>query len=128
MAARLTPCDAPGAPSIPTYAQAMEVRGIDRLLFVSGQVPAGPDWSVPTGFYDQSNLAWKNVIAQLDAAGMTLDNPVKVTVFLSDRKYTADYRRSRDEILDGRKVSLTTIVCDIFDDAWLLEIEAIAAA
>ena len=120
--------DAEKAPSIGTYAQAMEVRGIERLVFVSGQIPSTPDGHVPEGFYEQSNLAWANVVAQLEAADMTLDNLVKVTVFLSDRKYTADYRRSRDEVLGGRRVGLTTIVCDIFDDAWLLEIEAIAAA
>jgi hypothetical protein len=28
---------------------------------------------------------------------MTLDNLVKVTTFLSDRKYIADYRRVRNE-------------------------------
>ena len=32
---------------------------------------------------------------------MTLDNLVKVTIFLSDRKYTADYRRVRNEVLEG---------------------------
>lgn len=120
--------NAPNAPAIPTYAQAMEVRGIDRLLFISGQIPANVKFEVPTTFYDQSNLAWANVIAQLEAADMTMDNLVKVTVFLSDRKYTDDYRRSRDEVLGDHRIGLTTIVCDIFDDAWLLEIEAIAAA
>lgn len=119
---------APEAPAIPTFAQSMEIKGFDRLLFVSGQIPANADFSVPEGFYEQSNLCWRNLIAQLEAAGMGLDNLVKVTVFLSDRKYTEDYRRSRDEMLNGRRIALTTIVCDIFDDAWLLEIEAIAAA
>ena len=33
---------------------------------------------------------------------MTLDNLVKVTIFLSDRKYIADYRRVRHEVLQGR--------------------------
>ena len=39
----------------------------------------------------------------LRAADMTLDNLVKVTIFLSDRKYIADYRRIRDEALGGRR-------------------------
>jgi len=42
-------------------------------------------------------LTWRNVIALLHAADMTLDNLVKVTIFLSDRKYIADYRRVRNE-------------------------------
>ena len=32
------------------------------------------------------------------------------------------------EVLGDRRIGLTVIVCDIFDPAWLLEIEAIAAA
>jgi enamine deaminase RidA (YjgF/YER057c/UK114 family) len=68
------------------------------------------------------------VIAQLRAADMTLDNLVKVTIFLSDRKYTADYRKVRQEVLQGRQIGLTTIITGIFDEKWLLEIEAIAAA
>ena len=83
---------------------------------------------MPESFEDQARLAWANVIAQLRAADMTLDNLVKVTIFLSDRKYIADYRRTRDEALGGRRVGLTTIITGIFDEKWLLEIEAIAAA
>jgi 2-iminobutanoate/2-iminopropanoate deaminase len=110
------------------YAQAVEVTGAARLLFVSGQIPAAADGSVPERFEDQCRLAWKNVVAQLDAAGMTLDNLVKVTIFLSDRKHAPDYRRVRQEVLQGRKIGLTTIITGIFDERWLLEIEAIAAA
>ena len=118
----------PAAPPAPTYAQAIEVTGISRLLFVSGQIPATPDGTVPAAFADQSRLAWANVTAQLAAAGMTLDNLVKVTIYLADRSHIADYRHSRDEALGGRRVALTTIFADIFDNAWQIEIEAIAAA
>jgi 2-iminobutanoate/2-iminopropanoate deaminase len=125
---KLHPVNAPDAPPAPTYHQAMEVSGATRILFISGQIPATKDGQVPDSFEEQSRLAWRNVIAQLASADMTLDNLVKVTIFLSDRKYTADYRRTRDEALGGRKVGLTTIITGIFDEKWLLEIEAIAAA
>jgi 2-iminobutanoate/2-iminopropanoate deaminase len=120
--------DAPSVPSLPTYAQCVEVSGASRLVFVSGQVPVQEDGSVPEAFADQARVVWNNVRQQLAAADMTFDNLVKVTIFLSDRKYTADYRRTRDEALDGRRVGLTTIITGIFDEGWLLEIEAIAAA
>ena len=119
---------APDAPPAPTYAQAVEVSGATRFVFISGQIPVAVDGSVPDSFEDQARLAWANVTAQLRAAGMTLDNLVKVTIFLSDRKYIADYRRTRDEALGGRRVGLTTIITGIFDEKWLLEIEAVAAA
>jgi len=124
---KLTEINASDAPPAATYAQAMEVVGASRLLFISGQIPVTADGEVPDSFEEQSRLAWRNVIAQLRAAGMTLDNLVKVTIFLSDRKYIADYRKTRDEALGGRRVGLTTIITGIFDEKWLLEIEAVAA-
>ena len=125
---KLREITAPDAPAAATYAQAMEVSGATRFVFVSGQIPVSTEGTVPESFEDQARLAWANVIAQLRAAGMTLDNLVKVTIFLSDRKYIADYRRIRDEVLGGRRVGLTTIISGIFDEKWLLEIEAIGAA
>jgi enamine deaminase RidA (YjgF/YER057c/UK114 family) len=126
---KLTPINAPDAPQpLGGYVQAMEVTGAARTLYISGQIPQAVDGGVPERFEDQARLVWRNVIAQLHAAGMTLDNLVKVTIFLSDRKYTADYRKVRQEVLQGRQIGLTTIITGIFDEKWLLEIEAIAAA
>lgn len=125
----LRPINAPDAPQpIGGYAQSMEVTGASRLLFISGQIPATIDGKVPEDFESQARLCWTNVIAQLRAAGMTLDNLVQVRIFLSDRKFTADYRKVRIEVLEGRQVGLTTIITGIFDEKWLLEIEAVAAA
>ncbi|MBN8630926.1 MAG: RidA family protein [Rhodobacterales bacterium] len=128
MTASIRTKDAPSVPSLPTYAQCVEVSNASRLVFVSGQVPVREDGSVPASFEEQSRVTWENVRKQLAAADMTFDNLVKVTIFLSDRKYSADYRRTRDEALGGRRVGLTTIITGIFDEGWLLEIEAIAAA
>lgn len=121
--------DAEDAPKpLGGYAQAVEVSGAGRLLFISGQIPTSADGSVPERFEDQARLVWQNIIAQLRAADMTLDNLVKVTYFLSDRKYIADYRRVRQQVLGDRRIALTTIITGIFDENWLLEIEAVAAA
>jgi len=110
------------------YSQAVELTGASRIVLVSGQIPVAADGKVPAGFEAQARQAWANLIAQLHAADMTLDNLVKVTIFLSDRKYTPEYRRVRQEVLAGRKIGLTTIITGIFDEQWLLEIEGIAAA
>lgn len=109
------------------YSQAVSVEGAKRLLFVSGQIPVAKDGTLPTSFADQARLAWRNVEAQLRAAGMGLDNLVKATVFLSDRKYAMESRQIRAEILGDRAPAMTVVIVDIFDSAWLLEIEAIAA-
>jgi len=110
------------------YSQAVELTGATRIVFVSGQIPVTADNKAPQEFDAQARQAWANVVAQLKAADMTLDNLIKVTIFLSDRKYIPEYRRVRQEVLAGRKVALTTIITGIFDEQWLLEIEGIAAA
>jgi enamine deaminase RidA (YjgF/YER057c/UK114 family) len=110
------------------YSQAVELTDAKRIVFVSGQIPVGADGKLPKDFEAQARLAWANLIAQLRAADMTLDNLIKVTFFLSDRKYIPEYRRVRQEVLAGRAIGLTTIITGIFDEKWLLEIEGIAAA
>ena len=110
------------------YAQAVALEGANRLVFVSGQIPVDLDGNVPEGFVDQARLAWRNLGAQLEAAGMSLDNLVKVTIFLSDRRYGLENRQVRQEMLGSRSPALTVIITGIFDAAWLLEIEAVAAA
>ena len=77
---------------------------------------------------EQCRQVWRNIEAQLAAAGMTLANLVKVTTYLSDRKYNLANRAIRNEVLGEHSPALTVIIADIFDSEWLLEIEAIAAA
>ena len=109
------------APSVhvPTtgYVQAREVSGHSRMLFISGQTPVDADGKVPDGFE-----------AQLRAAGMTLDNLVMSRTYLADRRFGLANRAVRNEILGGRETALTVVVAGIFDENWLLEIEAVAAA
>ena len=110
------------------YVQAVEIAGASRIVFVSGQIPVRANGDVPESFEEQARVTWANLIAQLRAADMTLDNLVKVTFFLSDRKYIADYRKVRQDVLGERRIALTTIITGIFDERWLLEIEGYAAA
>lgn len=110
------------------YPQAVEVTGATRWLYLSGQVPVAPDGSLSPDFEGQCRQVWANIETQLRAADMTLDNLVKVTTFLSARAYALENRKVRLEVLAGRTPALTVIVTGIFDEAWLVEIEAVAAA
>ena len=110
------------------YSQAVEVSGAARTLYISGQIPAGPDGQAPAGFEAQARLAWRNVERQLAAAGMTLDNLVKVTVFLAGYENHEANARVRWEVMGERMVALSTVIAGPYDPAWLIEIEAIAAA
>lgn len=117
--------DAPSA--VGNYAQAVALDAPAGWLIVSGQIPADRDGAVPAGFGDQARLVWRNIEAQLRAGGMGLDDLVKVTIYLSDRIFADENRAVRQEVLGQRRVALTCIITGIFDTAWLLEIEAIAA-
>ena len=59
---------------------------------------------------------------------MGLENIVKHTTFLANRKYRNENRQVRREVLGELRPALTVIITGIFDEAWLLEIEAVAAA
>ena len=119
------------APDVPApsggYAQAIRVSGFEELLFVSGQIPVDADGVVPDSFAEQCRLVWHNIEAQLQAARMGLADIVKVTTFLSDRAYAAENGAIRQEALAGLTPALTVIIAGIYDPAWLLEIEVIAA-
>jgi 2-iminobutanoate/2-iminopropanoate deaminase len=121
--------NAPDAPQTSgRYSQAVEVMGATRTLHVSGQIPVDATGRVPATFAAQAKLVWVNIEAQLRAAGMDLGDIVKVTTFLSDRAYAEENSRVRREALGTLAPALTVIICGIYDPAWLLEIECVAAA
>ena len=109
------------------YAQAVKLENFERLLFVSGQIPMTSDDKLPDGFQAQARQAWLNVDAQLKAAGMSKTDIVKVTVFLADRQHTMENREARAEYLGSLTPAMTVVIAGIFDTAWLLEVEVIAA-
>ena len=126
---KLTPLNSPHAPQpAGGYAQAFRVEGAARLLFISGQIPEGADGSVPAGFEAQAEQVWRNVLAQLQVAGLSVQHLVKVTTFLSSRDHALANREVRQRVLGRHAPALTVIITGIFDERWLLEIEAIAAA
>ena len=111
------------------YTHGTKVTGASKLVFVSGQVPwANEDGDVPETFEAQCRLTWSNVLAVLTEAGMGVANLVKVTTYLSDRRYREENSRIRREVLGDHQPALTIIIADIYAEEWLLEIEAIAAA
>ena len=126
---KFTTINSDSAPkAIGGYSQAVFVEQATRILFVCGQIPETPGGEVPRDFDSQCRLVWSNVLAQLEVADLSVTNLVKVTIFLSSREYADANSRIRTEILGEHRPALTIIVAEIFDEKWLLEIEAIAAA
>ncbi|WP_339870966.1 RidA family protein [uncultured Brevundimonas sp.] len=129
MTANLRPLTGDGSPPVEgAYPQALEVTGATRWLFLSGQIPVAPDGTLAADFRGQCDQVWANVETQLTAAGMTMDNLVKVTTFLADRDHALENREARLHWLDGRQPALTVIITGLFEAGWMVEIEAVAAA
>ncbi len=71
---------APGA--IGPYSQAIDTGS---FVYASGQIPVNPaTGEIPEGIEAQTAQSLANVEAILAEAGLTTDNVVKTTVFLSD--------------------------------------------
>jgi enamine deaminase RidA (YjgF/YER057c/UK114 family) len=118
--------DAPAPAS--SYTQAIEVTGATRTLYVSGQVGVTKDGKTPEGIAEQSRLAYRNLEAQLKAAGMTLDNLVKVTTILPSLDDLPAHRAARVEVLGDRRPTSTLIVGGLANPMWKVEVEGIAVA
>jgi len=69
--------------AIGPYSQALD---LGNFIFLSGQVPLDPATMQITGdnISEQSEQVFKNIKAVLAAAGLSLNNIVKTTVFLKD--------------------------------------------
>jgi enamine deaminase RidA (YjgF/YER057c/UK114 family) len=111
----------------PDYAHALEVVSPHRLLYVSGTMGLD-NQGIPGGSLDrQLALVWNNIRTILASAGMTVDNAVRVTSYLTDRSQVEANQNARVAALGGRPVPTTAIVVQTLRDDWLIEIEVIAA-
>jgi 2-iminobutanoate/2-iminopropanoate deaminase len=115
-------------PPVAAYTHAIEVSGTTRTLYISGQVGQRMDDTIPDDIVEQSRLAWQNLEAQLKAAGMILDNLVKITTILLNHGDFAAAREGSSKVLGDRKPGSTLIVGGLANPAWKIEIEGIAIA
>lgn len=116
------------APPAGAYTQAVEVSGATRTLYISGQVGNDRVGATPDSFDAQCRLVWANLLAQLRAAEMDLDNIVKLVTIVPDHANVAASRAVRAEILGDRRPASTLVVAGLADPKWKIEIEAVAVA
>ena len=100
--------DAP--PPAGQYTQAVEVTGASRTLYLSGQVGVAADGSIPTDADAQSALAWRNLQSQLRAAGMEIENLVKITTIVRDPADIARCGLAAKAVLGTHRPASTLIV------------------
>ncbi|HMH92284.1 MAG TPA: RidA family protein [Streptosporangiaceae bacterium] len=117
-----------GLPPVSGYSHAVAFRG--RMVAVSGQVPADREGRV-VGLSDpaaQVRQVFENLTAVLAAAGATMADVVKLTVFLTDLADLPAYRAVRDEYVsrDRPPASSLVQVSGLVHPDYRVEIEALA--
>jgi 2-iminobutanoate/2-iminopropanoate deaminase len=115
--------NAPGA--IGPYSQAIKANG---MIFCSGQIPIDPATGefVSDVVSEQTDQVLKNLTAVLKAAGTSLDNVVKTTVFLSDMNDFVEMNAVYGRYFSENKPARATVQAARLPRDAKVEIECIA--
>ena len=111
-----------------SYSPGWEVSG-GRAVFVAGQIPWDENGNTVCkgDVAGQTRQVFANIEAVLAAAGGTLDDVVKITVFAADIRYRDEINRVRTETFGAPYPASTQVaVASLVDPEWLVEIEAVA--
>ena len=114
------------APSaIGPYSQAIQVGNI---VYTSGQLPIDPATGTfpEGGIKEQTRQSLLNVKAILEAAGMTMSNVVKTTVFMADMNDFADMNAVYAEFFEAPYPARSAVAVKTLPKGALVEIEAVA--
>ncbi len=96
-----TPITSDAAPAaIGTYSQAISTG---KLVFLSGQIPLDPaTMEVVAGDFEaRARQVFANLEAVAEAAGGTLDDAVKITVFLTDLENFATVNKVMEDFFEA---------------------------
>ena len=116
-----------GAPqAIGPYSQAVRA---DALVFASGQIPIDPGTGefVPGGIAEQTEQVLRNLRAVFEAAGVTMKQVVKTTVFLVDMDDFAAMNEVYGRFFGGEPPARATVQAARLPRDARVEIEAIAS-
>ncbi len=112
------------------FSQAVELKGAQRLLVCSGQTASGPDGAPPTttDMGEQVRMSLANLTTVLEAAGMTMADVVRMTIFTTDVDELLGAYGSAAELIAPNMPAMTLIgVTRLAFPELKVEIEATAA-
>jgi 2-iminobutanoate/2-iminopropanoate deaminase len=99
------------------------------LIFIAGQVAVDAETGrIPSSFANQLRLVLNHIRNILKSAGSSMEEVLKMTVFLKDRAYRTEYDEIFRTYFKEGFPARSTIVADLMGEEFLVEIEAIAAA
>ena len=85
------------------YTHQAEISGDERLLVISGQVGMREDGAVPEDAIEQLEVAFENILRNLRAANMDVNDILKLTYFVVGEMDTAKRREVIAAKLQGHK-------------------------
>ena len=98
------------------------------LVFTAGQIPLTPDGGVVEGpIGEQTRQAFENVEAVLDAAGTSLADALKITVYLADLDDYEGMNEVYEGFFEADPPARSAFAVDEIPKGAAVEIEAIAA-
>jgi 2-iminobutanoate/2-iminopropanoate deaminase len=99
----------------------------DDYVFVSGQVGRDNDGNFAGESIEaQTEQVIENIETVLEAAGSSLDDVVKTTVFLTDRDNFGQFNEVYSEMMPEPHPARSAIIVDLASEEYIVEIEAIA--
>jgi enamine deaminase RidA (YjgF/YER057c/UK114 family) len=111
-----------------SYTHQIEVRGRERLLVISGQVGMREDGSVPEDPIEQIDVAFENILRNLHAANMDVQDIIKLNYYLVGEIDTAQRREVLMSKLQGHRPCSTLVyVAGLASPVYRVEIEAWAS-
>jgi enamine deaminase RidA (YjgF/YER057c/UK114 family) len=110
------------------YSHQIEIRDNERLLVISGQVGMREDGTVPEDPFEQTDIAFENILRNLRAAGMDVKDLIKITYYLVGEIDTAKRREMILSKLQGHRPCSTLLyVAGLASPIYKVEIEAWAS-
>jgi enamine deaminase RidA (YjgF/YER057c/UK114 family) len=111
------------SPYEPIVGYSRAVVAGDRV-HVAGTAPIPSDGSPPPeGAYDQAALALGIVADALERAGTGLEHVVRTRIYLTDPAHWQEVARAHGEAFADVRPANTTVVAQLLDPAWKVEIE-----
>jgi enamine deaminase RidA (YjgF/YER057c/UK114 family) len=111
------------SPYEPIVGYSRAVVAGDRV-HVSGTAAIPPDGAPPPeSAYEQAKLCLEIIANALERAGSSLSHVVRTRVYVTDRSLFEDVARAHGEAFADVRPANTSVVAQLLDPAWKVEIE-----
>ncbi|QPC82937.1 RidA family protein [Phototrophicus methaneseepsis] len=110
------------------YTHQIEVTGLEKLLFIAGQIGMDHEGNLPENALDQLSIALDNLLLNLEAAHMQINHVTKMTLYIVGPDMDAAARREilRSKLGDHAPTMTLVYVVALANPRIKVEVEAFA--